>query len=285
MCYSVLSYAFRVQCPLPIVHARLGELLAGFGRVDGPPRHEFRVLPPQAGVGYQVILDGDVVHRARRVETTIDWIVWKASTEAIASIEDHVAIHAGAVGWDGRAVLLPAPHDSGKTTLTAALTAAGFSYFSDEAALIEPSSRELVPFPRALWLEPGSVAALDRFLANNDKRSIAGNGMSHVSPADLGRGVVGRPSPIAHIVFPRYERGALTALTPLSRAAAVIELGRNAFNLDRFGRRGVDLLAAVVRGADVHRLAVGDLGVAVDAISSLVGKRAGGRERVATGSR
>jgi hypothetical protein len=271
MCYSVLSYTFRVRSSLGVVRSSLDELLAGFGRTEERPRHEFRVLAPAGGFGYQVILDGDVVHRAPRVEATIDWILWKASTEAIAAIDAYLAIHAGAVGWERVGILLPAPHDSGKTTLTAALTASGFSYFSDEAALIDPSSVTLVPFPRALWLEPGSVAALDRLLSLRGNGGFARNGTSHVAPADFRGGRIGRAAPVRHIVFPRYRRGAETTLVEMSRAEAVVELGRNAFNLERFGRRGVDMLVAVVGAADVHRLAMGDLREAVEAIERLVG--------------
>jgi hypothetical protein len=185
------------------------------------------------------------------------------------------------VGWRGAGILLPAPPDSGKTTLTAALTAAGFSYFSDEAALIDPATRRLIPFPRALWLEPGSVRAIDRFLSRRAASPIARNGTVHVSPRDLHRGRIARPAPVRHVVFPRYAPGAATALEPVSRARGLIDLGRNAFNLDAFGARGVDVLADVVRDADVHRIVVDDLGAAVGAISDLVGATTGGRSHVA----
>jgi hypothetical protein len=281
--FRLLTFEFAVRSSVHGVDERIDPLLSPF-RTPGPGArsHTFDVTA-EAGM-FEVQVDGVVAHRSPRVGGVVDWILWKASTEAIAGIEGYVAIHAGAVGWDGSSVLLPAPHDSGKTTLTAALTASGFSYFTDEAALIDPSAATLIPFPRALWLEPGSVAALDRLLAHRGDAGVARNGTSHLAPADLGGGRIGRAAPIRHIVFPRYSRHAATALVPMSRAEAVVELGRNAFNLERFGRRGVDLLIDVVSGADVHRLTVGDLGEAVEAISQLV-RNSEGRERVSSGSR
>jgi hypothetical protein len=268
--FRLLSFDFRVLSSIPEVEERVGELLAPFHLPEpGPPEHEFRVLVGDETI--DVEFDGNVAHRARRTSGAVDWILWKASSEAIAGIRDHIAIHAGAVGSLGVAVLLPAPPDSGKTTLTAALSAAGFSYFSDEAALIAPASGRLVPFPRALWLERGSIVALDRFLGPDAGTSFTRNGTSHVAAARLLGGIAGE-STIRHIVFPRYTEGASTSLTPVSRAEALVELGRNAFNLDAFGKSGLDALARVVRGADVHRLIVGDLSSAVGAISTLVGK-------------
>jgi hypothetical protein len=282
--FRLLTFAFSVRSSVSSIDERIGPLLRPFRTPgSGSRSHSFDVAAE--GGTFEVRLDGTVAFRSRRVEGAIDWILWKASTEAIAGIGDHLAIHAGAVGWEGRCVLLPAPHDSGKTTLTAALTASGFPYFSDEAALIDPSTAALVPFPRALWLEPGSVAALDRLLAGRGTGGIARNGTSHVAPVDLRGGRIGRAAPIGHIVFPLYTRGAQTALVPMSRAEAVVELGRNAFNLGRFGRPGVDVLVDVVRRADVHRLSVGDLGEAVEAISNLVRSSTEGRRRVSSGSR
>jgi hypothetical protein len=278
--FRLLSFDFRVLSSIPEVEQRVSQLLAPFLLLaSGPPEHEFQVLIGDGTI--DVVFDGNVAHRARRTSGAVDWILWKASTEAIAGIDDHIAIHAGAVGWRGLAVLLPAPPDSGKTTLTAALTTAGLSYFSDEAALIAPASGRLVPFPRALWLEPGSVVALDRFLGPNAATSFTQNPTSHVAVAEL-RGGIADESTIRHIVFPRYVEGASTSLTPISRAEALVELSRNAFNLDAFGTSGLDALARVVRGADVHRLVVGDLSGAVDAISTLDGMNAerGSRPRV-----
>src|SRR5262245_28191234 len=45
---------------------------------------------------------------------------------------DRVFVHAGAVGWKGRALLLPGRTFAGKSTLVAALVRAGATYYSDE---------------------------------------------------------------------------------------------------------------------------------------------------------
>jgi hypothetical protein len=281
--FRLLAFDFAVRSSVRGVDERIDPLLAPFRTPgSGTPSHTFEVTAEEGM--FEVHLDGTVAYRSRGIGDVVDWILWRASTEAIAGIDDHLAIHAGAVGWEGGCVLLPAPHDSGKTTLTAALTASGFSYYSDEAALIEPSSGRLVPFPRALSLEPGSVAALDGLLTRRGDGAVARNGMSHVAPADLAGGRIGRSAPIRHIVFPRYLRGVATALARISRAEAVVELGRNAFNLERFGWRGVDILVGVVRAADAYRLSVGDLGEAVGAITRLVRPNVEGRQRVASGS-
>jgi hypothetical protein len=65
-------------------------------------------------------------------------------------------VHAGVVGWRGRAILIPGPSGSGKTSLVAALIRAGATYYSDEYAVFDPRGR-VHPYPRPLSIrgEPG----------------------------------------------------------------------------------------------------------------------------------
>lgn len=62
---------------------------------------------------------------------------------------DRVFIHAGVVGWKGKAVVIPANSFCGKTTLVAELVRNGAEYYSDEYAILDPSGL-VHPFPRDL---------------------------------------------------------------------------------------------------------------------------------------
>jgi len=60
-----------------------------------------------------------------------------------------VFVHAGVVGWRGRAILAPGRSRSGKTTLVAELVKAGAEYYSDEFAVLDLKGR-VHPFPKPL---------------------------------------------------------------------------------------------------------------------------------------
>lgn len=62
---------------------------------------------------------------------------------------DRVFIHAGVVGWKGRAVVIPANSFCGKTTLVAELVRNGAEYYSDEYAILDPDGL-VHAFPRDL---------------------------------------------------------------------------------------------------------------------------------------
>lgn len=63
--------------------------------------------------------------------------------------KDRVFVHAGVVGWKGKAVVLPASSHRGKTTLVAELIQSGAEYYSDEYAILDYLGL-VHPFPRDL---------------------------------------------------------------------------------------------------------------------------------------
>jgi hypothetical protein len=62
---------------------------------------------------------------------------------------DFVFLHAGAVRYKGRAIIIPARSFSGKTTLVAEFARHGLEYYSDEYAVIDRHGL-LHPFPKQL---------------------------------------------------------------------------------------------------------------------------------------
>jgi hypothetical protein len=62
---------------------------------------------------------------------------------------DHIFVHAAVVAIGGRAVVIPGPSFTGKTTLAAALVRAGATYYSDEFAVLDGDGL-VHPYPRPL---------------------------------------------------------------------------------------------------------------------------------------
>lgn len=79
---------------------------------------------------------------------------WLRLTVAVRA-RRRVFVHAGVVGWRGRALVVPGRSCSGKTTLVAALVRAGATYYSDEYAVLDPRGR-VYPFPKPLSIRQGA---------------------------------------------------------------------------------------------------------------------------------
>src|ERR1700720_3519719 len=72
--------------------------------------------------------------------------------------------HAGVVGWQGRAILLPGRSLSGKTTLVREMLRLGATYYSDEFAVVDDSGK-VPPFPRPLGIREDSSHAQTKYTA------------------------------------------------------------------------------------------------------------------------
>jgi hypothetical protein len=196
-------------------------------------------------------------------------LLWHVNRGAIASGDRVVLVHAGAIEWEGRAALFPAPMESGKTTLVAGLVRAGARYLSDEAAAIDPHTLLVHPFPKALTIGSGSWDVLADLAPSVDPE-VARRYLRtdwHVDARTIRADALAPPTPPAFVVSLRYEQGARTVLDPMTRAEAVMVMGESSFNLAHHGRAGVEALAEVARRSSCHRLVVGDL----DAACALLG--------------
>jgi hypothetical protein len=110
-------------------------------------------------------------HGWQRGDRSPEARTWTVSTEydipgVLSDAELHVAervagliaIHAGVVAFDGRAIVLPGRTLTGKSTLTEALVRHGGTYYSDEYALLDDTGR-VHPYARPLTLRASSTEA------------------------------------------------------------------------------------------------------------------------------
>jgi hypothetical protein len=116
-----------------------------------------------------------------------------------------VFVHAGVVGWRGRAVLIPGSSHSGKTSLVAALLEAGATYYSDEFAVLDEHGR-VHPYPRPLRVR--------------DTDDLGRRVPAEAFGARSGRGSL----PVGLVASTRYDAQGRWRPRRLSRGEAVLEL-------------------------------------------------------------
>ena len=93
---------------------------------------------------------------APMLEAGLNWCIGKSANQFLV-------IHSATLERDGRALLMPAPPGSGKSTLCAALVARGWRLLSDEFALVDPATGMLVPVPRPVALKDASIDVIARW--------------------------------------------------------------------------------------------------------------------------
>jgi hypothetical protein len=172
---------------------------------DGSPELRF-VLMTDDGEAPRITLNDDLL-----LEDSLDAMFQLLPSVVrqyvAAEAREAVFVHAGAVAYRGRGIVIPGKSFSGKTTLVAALARAGAEYYSDEYAVIQADGR-LIPYPKELSLR---MVEGSRF---QTERSIA----------DLG-GVMGSdPVEIGLLVLTEYRPSATWEPQLLSVAEGMVEL-------------------------------------------------------------
>lgn len=182
--------------------------------------------------------------------------------EALAAIESEIRqgiaaaaprrtfVHAGAVGWRGRAILVPGRSRCGKTTLVAALVRRGAAYLSDEYAVLDGEGR-VHPFAKPLSIR--GAGGCDRHAAR-------------VPVATLGGRSAARAVPVGLVAFTAFVPGAVLELSALSPGRAVLEMLRHTVPARLRPESSLDALGAAVAGARVVAGERGDADAAAEAL-------------------
>ena len=152
-------------------------------------------------------------------ERALTSLAFHVNQSALRSVRDALVLHAAAAGRDGRVIAFPAAGGSGKSTLVAGLLSRGFDYLSDEGAVIGPDLA-VTPYPRAIGLGDGSLAALPEAADAVSAGRAARVDKWHVPPAALRPDAVASGGRLVLVVEPRYRAGAVTTLTRLSPVEA-----------------------------------------------------------------
>ncbi len=194
-------------------------------------------------------------YRHAQNERLLAHAVWDLHATVPKGSRDYLFLHAGTVARDGRALVLPAAMDAGKSSLVVALLELGFGYLSDELGAIDPVTGRAYPFPKRISLDED---ALEHFGGLRERLVDRTEGrvslpQRYVRPEDLGAGVA-EAAPPSWIVFLGFERSGPPRLEPVPRADAVRRMATNCFNLYRYQDRGVVLLTRVAQEAEAFEL-------------------------------
>ncbi len=237
----------------------------------GIPAH-YELMDAGAGKGhrYRLYYNGVLMSSSVNAGDVFDHFFWHVNAESARRTGDFVLVHAGAIASPGGSgVLIPGASGTGKSTLVAGLLHEGFAYYSDEAAAIDPISRRLHSYPKAITLKNRIVFDTYADLPMAQTRPDFVSGRWYIVPSQIREEVYGPPTDVRFVILSRFEPGAETTVARVGRAEAAMALGRNVINIGRYRARVLPLLADLVKSAQCYSLQSGDLEEAVAAIKSV----------------
>ena len=184
-----------------------------------------------------------------------------------------LTIHSAVLERNGRALILPAPPGSGKSTLCASLLLNGWRLLSDEMTLLDPGTGLVTPFPRPVSLKNQSID----IIRNCDKNVVIGpvafdtlkGNVAHMrAPVESLHRANEKALP-GWVIFPKYVPNAPAQLTPRGKATSFMQLAENSFNQSAHGRRGFDALTRLIDQSDCYDFSYGHLDEAMAVFADL----------------
>jgi hypothetical protein len=221
---------------------------------DAEPDLDYTVLPLQAA-GFDLLLDGQPAETAVDEYELLYFFEKNMTVEVQKRRQDLLFMHAAALEYQGRVLILVAPSGSGKSTTTWALVNNGFRYLSDELAPIDLATLRVHAYPHALCLKavpPEPFGLPDETLYTSYTLHVP----VEYFPGELCR----EPAPLAAIFFLRYDPAAgEPAIRPISKGEAGARIYSNALNLLAHSRYGLDAAVKVANQSQCFELITSDL--------------------------
>lgn len=226
---------------------QLYSLIVGGGSAR-PGVRRFNLLYANAA---RVVRSMDLDEVLSRFESDLRLFVGERSTR-------RVFVHAGVVGWRGRAIVIPGRSYTGKTTLVRALCERGATYYSDELAVFDARGR-VHPFPTPLGIRnEGEIRS------------------TKLSPETLSSPVGVKPLPVGLVAVTRYTPGSRWQPRTLSAGRAVLALLDNTVSAQWRPTKAMATLGRVVTSAAVLRGGRGEAAEMADLLLNRLDTAAGG---------
>jgi len=191
------------------------------------------------------------VHQAfAMLEWGVNWCV-------AAHAHQYLILHAAVIERGGRAVILPAPPGSGKSTLCAALITCGWRLLSDELGMYDIQSSRIYGMARPLNLKNRSIEIIRDFAPQATMTApvpdTTKGTVCLMRPPDDSVRRKSEPANPAWIVLPRYVPNASAALAHHSSAKTFMLLAEQSFNYEVHGAQGFNAIGDLVDQCECYQ--------------------------------
>lgn len=186
----------------------------------------------------------------------------------------YLIFHAAVLEKNGCAVIFPAPPGSGKSTLCSYLAHSGWRLLSDEMAILDIQTGEVIPFVRGICLKNDAISIFKRWFPDKFVSPVAldtnkGN-VAHVQPPINAIERLHIKAPVSAVVFPAYQAGSGCLPEPVNNTDTMRALIDNAFNYTVLGKTAFDVLTQLIDKVRGYRLVYSDIEQAEAFLSELV---------------
>jgi hypothetical protein len=202
----------------------------GWRRCDPAEVQQRFYVRTHDGAFFDVEADGDETTAACDLEMAVAVLESRLKRYVAEHAPERIFVHAGAVASGGRAILIPGPTFTGKTTLVSELLRAGAEYLSDEYAVLNEAGW-VSPYQRPLAMRSGGLS------------------QRPYPAAEFGAKVATEPVPVALVVLTEFSAGARWRPRRLTPGDGVLALLANTLAAQDRPKESLRAVSKAVEGA------------------------------------
>ena len=170
-----------------------------------------------------------------------------------------VALHAGAVVYREKVIFIPGQSGSGKSTMTAWLTAHGFAYLTDELIFLpDDGSGQTMSFSRPVCIKSAAVSVIKKLLRKDTHRDILQDDQGVIVPhRSLNSDFSIVTSPPSLLLFPSYQNVSSLNIEKISGAQACTYLMSCDVNARNLLDHGFKQIVKIAQSTPAYKVSYG----------------------------
>lgn len=189
------------------IKAQLPEIFpVEFSEIKYVEAERFFAIKHIGNEAYKLYFDNEEPEEGTLRLRCVNYFLSHLRIKTVEYAESKVFLHAGVVGWNGEAIIIPGNSHDGKTTLVKELVKIGAEYYSDEYAVLDENGF-VHPFPKTL-----SVRGI-----------IDDYSQKEIKAEEFGQTGI-EPIPVGLVLITKYEKSAKFKPEKLSKGKAILEI-------------------------------------------------------------
>lgn len=215
------------------------------------------VLFPALGMGY---------------DFTLQVLMTELISRLVAVCDRGMILHAAALAWQGKGLILCGKSSSGKSSLAAWLTADGFQYLTDEVIEVPLDGNIVHGFTRSITLKHGSAFIWRSRLYNTEAQGFLSfeDGGAWIDPDLFHPGGVADKVKPSVLIFPQYQTDVPLQTQKLTTAETLFRLLQALVNARNLPGHGMDAATRLAQQVKAYSLTYSDIEEAAEWIKRTI---------------
>jgi HprK-related kinase A len=272
-------YIYNIKSNLPSISAGVQTLYADFGLAEPGEFIDYNIAILSSGLLQRIRgevefqFDGKSPFDVIPIGQAYAFLEWGMNWCVSLHTNEYLKLHAAAVSRHNTAIIFPGIPGAGKSTLCAALGLSGWRILSDEHAMIDPDTTQIIPLCRPVSLKNESIDVIKSFSSSavfgpTSKETHKGH-VAHMKADAHPLSHNTEKMKVSTVIFPKFSPDEPQRMSKRRRTDSFILAAYHSFNYSLLCEAGFNVMENLMNTVDCYDLVYHDLEWAIQAVDSV----------------